>query len=105
MSLDGEWSPSTTSPSRSHTIIESGVSSSYDTPLGLITSRSCPGTRAETLPAVQATSPYRVSSACRSQTVRRISGDAVPLLPPHHGAASARISFSRCITSLPPLPK
>src|ERR1035437_8495447 len=38
--------------------------------------RSCPGTRAETLPAVQTTRPYRVSSRCRSATRRRSAATA-----------------------------
>jgi hypothetical protein len=57
VSLDGARSPSTTSPSSVQTIMLSAARSSYETPLGLITSRSAPGTRAETLPAVQTTRP------------------------------------------------
>src|SRR5690606_17029659 len=60
------------SPSRSHTAMASAVSSSYVTPDGLMTSRSgcpsTPGTRSETLPAVQATSSQRGSSACSRAT-------------------------------------
>src|SRR5450759_4373226 len=39
--------------------------------------RSCPGTRAETFPAVQTTRQYRVSSPCRSATLRRSSSTAL----------------------------
>src|ERR1035437_10960898 len=38
--------------------------------------RLCPGTRADTLPAVQMTSPYRVSSPCRSATAWRSASTA-----------------------------
>ena len=49
--------PGTTLPSRSQRIMFSGVRSSYDTPDGLITKRSSPGTRPETFPPVQTMSP------------------------------------------------
>src|ERR1035438_9957005 len=41
-----------------------------------MTMRLCPGTRADTLPAVQMTKPYRVSSPCRSATLRRSASTA-----------------------------
>src|SRR3954468_15574098 len=70
-SLDALRSPSTTSPEKSHTTIASGSSSSYETPLALMTMSSSSGTRAERLPLVHATSPLRGSSACSAQTSRR----------------------------------
>ena len=61
VSLDGLRSlpgvPGTALPSRSHRIMFSGARSSYETPEGLITNRSAPGTRPETLPPVQMTRP------------------------------------------------
>src|SRR3954468_9099906 len=62
VSLDGASSPRTTRPERSHISIASGVRSSKATPLALMTISSSPGTRAEMLPLVQATSPLRGSS-------------------------------------------
>src|SRR3954469_20054311 len=70
-SLDALRSPSTTSPDKSHTTIASGSSSSYGTPLALMTISSSSGTRAERLPLVHATSPLRGSSACSAHTSRR----------------------------------
>ena len=56
--------------------MDSGVRSSYATPLGLITIRSAPpgpapGTRAEMLPDVQATRLFSTSAACSVQTSLR----------------------------------
>src|SRR3954447_518787 len=70
-SLDGASSPSTSIPCRSHTTTAAGVSSSYGTPLALMTIRSSSGTRADRLPLVHATRPLRASSACRGPTSRR----------------------------------
>src|SRR3954466_16146693 len=75
-SLDALRSPSTTSPDKSHTTIASGSSSSYGTPLALMTMRSSSGTRAERLPLVHATSWLRGSSACSAQTSRRSAATA-----------------------------
>src|SRR3954469_6464240 len=49
----------------------SQVSSSYSTPLPLMTNRSSPGTRSETLPEVQVTRAYRVRWACSAATYSR----------------------------------
>ena len=68
MSEDGLLVPSTRFASRSHTTIASGDRSSYDTPDGLITSRSAPGTLADTFPAVHTTRPFRGNSACSAAT-------------------------------------
>src|SRR3954465_7224549 len=70
-SLDALRSPPTTSPERSQTTIASGSSSSYGTPLALMTMSSSSGTRAERLPLVHATRSLRGSSACSAQTSRR----------------------------------
>ena len=80
------------------------VRSSYETPLGLITMRSSPGTRAETLPDVHATSPYRVSSACSVGDHLTVDGTSrsSALIA---STASLLILRRRCITSLPPRPK
>src|SRR3954467_11441414 len=57
----------------------SGVRSSKRIPLALITIRSSPGTRAERLPLVQATRPWRGSSRCSSHTsARRSITDELP---------------------------
>src|SRR4051812_31746147 len=45
-------------------------------PLALMTIRSSSGTRADTLPLVQATRPLRGSSACSAQTSRRSAATA-----------------------------
>ena len=78
VSDDGARSPSTRFASRSHTTIDSGVSSSYVTPDGLMTSRSrslgpagSTTTRCDTLPAVHTTRPQRGSSACSALTFAR----------------------------------
>src|SRR5215210_537131 len=75
-SLDGARWPSTSAPCRSHTTIASGVSSSYGTPLALMTMRSSPGTRADRLPLVHMTNPLRGSSACSAHTSRRSAATA-----------------------------
>ena len=81
VSLDGAYSPSTTLASRSTTTIDSGVRSSKATPLGLITTSSSPGTRAERLPLVHATSRLRTSSWWSALTVRRTSSSVVIAAP------------------------
>src|SRR3546814_5764409 len=91
VSLDGERSlpgvPATTAPSRSHRIMFSGASSSYETPDGLMTNRSAPGTRADTLPPVHTTSPYRTSSAWRAANSARVRAMATSVLAPTTSAS------------------
>src|SRR3546814_20055851 len=60
----------------------SGASSSYETPDGLMTNRSAPGTRADTLPPVHTTSPYRPSSPWRAATSARVRAMATSVLAP-----------------------
>ena len=95
--------------------MDSGVRSSYATPLGLITISSVPGTRAETLPEVQATRPDETSSACSSQSSARSAAEDVVRPPaPRAGhrrpPACCRTSpladgAEPVQTSLPPRPK
>jgi hypothetical protein len=49
----------------------SGARSSYETPDGLMTNRSAPGTRPDTFPPVHTIRPYRTSSAWSAATSAR----------------------------------
>src|SRR5690606_35631214 len=54
-----------------------GVRSGNLTPLGLITTKPAPGSRALTLPLGHATKLFKGNSACRAQTSARSSGNNI----------------------------
>lgn len=68
VSEDGRREPSTTLPSRFTTTMSSAFISSYDTPLGLITTKPVSRSMAETFPHVKITSPCFTKSRLARNT-------------------------------------